>query len=384
MPTSKTVNQAADASHFRPLKHVVIGVGAGVLGMHRPALALEAVELVGVSDLNAEVGAQRAEELGCAFYEDYRQMLQETQPDVAIILTPHPFHAAIAIDCLEAGAHVLVEKPIAVQVAEADAMIEAAERVGRLLAVNFQQRFRPDVRAARDLIRGGQLGQVQHIEMTVAWPRTARYFDASPWRGTWAGEGGGVLMNQAPHNLDLLCYLLGLPRRVVAWTHTTLHQIETEDTVQAMLKWAEGALGSLHISTAEAGRPERLEIVGTGGNLRFSGGELSLSRAGTDMARFIRESENAFGGPPYEMEAVTLEVGAGDHATVYKNLHAAIWGTEPLVTDGREGRMSLELANAMTLSSFTERAVELPLDREKYAELLGDLKAKHIEVGAGA
>lgn len=142
------------------LRHVIIGVGAGVLNMHRPALTLETVQLVGVSDVNAEVGAARAAELVCPFYEDYERMLAETQPEVAVILTPHPFHAPIATACLGAGCHVLVEKPMAVHVAEADAMIAAAQRTGRLLAVNLQHRHRAEVRTLKRLVEAGWLGQV--------------------------------------------------------------------------------------------------------------------------------------------------------------------------------------------------------------------------------
>ena len=248
-----------------PLKHAVVGVGAGVLGMHRQALELPTVNLVGVSDVNVTVGEARAAELGCPFFEDYEALLAETSPDIVIILTPHPFHAEISIACLEAGAHVLVEKPMAVSVAEADAMIAAADANNRHLAVNFQYRARPEVRAARKLLKEGNLGQLLHLDMTMAWPRTSTYYQGASWRATWRGEGGGILMNQAPHNLDLISYFLGLPERVVAWTRTRLHPIETEDTAQAMLEWADGTLGSLHVSTAEAGRPERLGNRGHGG-----------------------------------------------------------------------------------------------------------------------
>lgn len=360
------------------LKHVIIGVGAGVLNMHRPGLALATTELVGVADINTEVGYQRAQELGCPFYADYRAMLAETKPNVAVIITPHPFHAPIAIDCLRAGAHVLVEKPVAIQVAEADAMVEAAARAGRLLAVNFQHRHRADVRTARRLIQEGALGKLQHVAMTAAWPRTTRYFTVVPWRGTWVGEGGGVLMNQAPHQLDILCYLFDLPERVVAWTRTALHRIETEDTVQAMMEWPSGLLGSLHISTAEVGCAERLEIVGTGGSLQLSkDGVLTFERLETDFRTFMTESDNPFSQPAKHIEAVELEAGSGDHLAVYQNLHEAILGGAPLTCDGLEGRKSLELANAMILSSHTGSAVTLPLDRQQYAALLNELQTKH-------
>lgn len=361
------------------LRYVIIGVGAGVLHMHLPALELETVELVAVSDVNVELGQQRANELKCAFYADHRTMLAEMQPDVAVIITPHTFHAPIAIDCFEAGCHVLVEKPIAVEVAEADAMIEAADEANRLLAVNFQQRYRPEVRAAYKLIQEGQLGAIQHVDMTVVWTRTARYFQHSAWRGTWKGEGGGVLLNQAPHNLDLICHLIGMPSRLVAWTRNLLHPIETEDTVQAMLEWrndllSHGTLGSLHISTAESGVPERLELVGTNGRLQVQRGKLIFEQFEQDLRDYVVQTANMYEGPPSHPVSIEPEPGAGDHIAIYRNLQEAIWHGTPLIADGRQARMSLELANAMTYSSYTKQQIELPLDRDAYAALLEQLR----------
>lgn len=365
-------------SQTESLKHVVIGVGANVFEMHRPALELDVVNLVGVSDLDVQKGEQRAAELGCPFFADYHDMLRQTHPDVAVVMTPHPFHAAVAVSCLESGCHVLVEKPMAVHVGEADAMIEAAKDAGRLLAVNFQHRHRPEVRAVHKLIREGHLGRVQHVDMTMAWPRRRNYYQKVAWRGTWTGEGGGVSMNQAPHNLDLLCHLLGMPGRVTAWARTTLHHIETEDTIQAMLEWPGGGLGSLHISTAEAGRPERLEIVGTKGVVQLGSGKVSLERLPQDLEDFLAEDANPFAEPVVESAAVELGEGAGNHVAVYRNLHDAIRSGAPLVCDGVEGRMSLELTNAMLLSSHLERVVTLPLDRAAYVHFLEERKASPV------
>ncbi len=358
----------------RALRHVVLGVGAGVFHMHRAGLELPTTELVAVSDLGLELGKARADELGCAFYADYKEMLAETQPEVAVVLTPHPFHAELTIACLEAGAHVLVEKPMAVEVREADAMIDAAERAGRLLAVNFQQRLRSEVLAAKRYIDEGGLGRVQHIDITKAWPRTKAYYRSATWRATWQGEGGGVLLNQAPHDLDLLGYFMGSPKRTLAWTRNLLHATETEDTVQAMLEWQDGTLGSFHISTAEGGRDDRIELVGTGGVMRI-GEQVEVTRFEPDFAHYSETSPERFGQP--ERLPVTLQTAEsqGNHLEIYRNLHRAILEGTPLVCDGVAGRTSLELANAMILSSYTRREVELPLDRARYRALLEKLKA---------
>jgi predicted dehydrogenase len=355
------------------LKHVIIGVGAGVLGMHRSALALDTVELVGASDINKPLGEKNADELGCPFFADYQEMLGTTKPDVAVILAPHPFHATLAVDCLNAGAHVLVEKPMAVQLSEADAMIAAAKSNEKLLAVSFQQRFRAEIGMARALLQAGKLGRLLHVDMSANWFRTTSYFQSASWRATWSGEGGGVVMNQGIHDLDVLCYLFGSPKQLTAWTRTHLHDIEVEDTVQAMLEW-EGFLGSFHTSTAEAGRNDTLDIVGTQGTLRVTPGGLSGNVFDVPLETFIAESKSAWEQPGMKPLEQLLLKGKGDHVSVYEHFHSAILNDEPLLISGQEARKSLELANAMIYSSYTNESVTLPLDGKRYSDLLESLK----------
>ena len=365
-------DQAADGP---VLRHAIVGVGASILSAHRLGLELPSVQIVGVSDVNEAVGRARAEEFGCPFFADHRTLLDETRPDVTVVLTPHPFHAAIAINALNAGSHVLVEKPMAVEVAEADAMIEAADRNGKVLAVNFQQRHRPEIEAAHELIRSGALGELHRVEMVEPWMRPAAYYRSAGWRGTWRGEGGGVLMNQAPHGLDLICHLAGLPTRVVAWTKTMRHAIETEDTLLAMVEYEGGALGTIYFSTAEAG-PRRMEIVGTGGRIQIEEkGALHFDRFETDLRDHIANHPGMYASPAMEEVDVHIPEGVGDHGGVYRDLHRAIWSGTPPRADGREGRMSLELANAMIYAGHTGQPVDLPLNRGAYSALLTSLRA---------
>jgi predicted dehydrogenase len=363
------------------MRFAVIGVGANVFAMHAPAIKARSktLELVGVADVNLTAAEQRAEDLGCPAFGDHHELLARTRPEAVAVLVPHPFHAAIAIDCLEAGAHVLVEKPIAVEVAEADHMIEAAARADRLLAVNLQHRTRPEIRAARQLIQDGQLGDLQRVQMSAIWTRTARYYQLAGWRGTWRGEGGGVLMNQSPHTLDLVCHLAGQPSRVVAWNRTLYHAIETEDTSLSMLEWSNGAIGTLLVSTAQAGEAERLEIAGTRGMLQLSRGGLQFWQAEQDLRDFLATSPEPFARPdlrPVEVAAsVAPDTAAGNHTAIYANFVDAIERGTPLVADGAEGRLSLELANALIASSSTGQAVTLPLDRSAYSAILQGLRA---------
>lgn len=362
------------SSKTQRLRYVVIGAAAGIFNSHRQALAQPDVELVAVSDINVEKGQAVANELGCAFYTDYKQMLAETQPDVAVLLTPPFLHASMACACLEAGCHVLTEKPMAVQVAEADEMIATAQRCQRLLGVILQQRNRPEIQAARKLLREGVIGEVQRVELTAMWTRPTYYFSMAAWRATWAGEGGGVLTNQASHNLDLLCYLLGSPKRIFAWTRNQLHQIETEDTVQAQMEWANGALGSVHISTAQADDDERLKIVGTRGLLEIGRGTLSAQTLDQDIHEYARTAQNPYAHLGRSPLAVTLEPGRADHVLVYRQFQDAILAHHSDYCDGEQARAELELANAIIYSSYQHREVELPLDRPAYAELLAQLQ----------
>lgn len=353
----------------------MIGAGARVFPEHLPGLTLAPGKVVALCNRSADPAQKRAEALGCPFFFDYREMLHTLKPDVAVILTPHPSHASIALDCMTAGAHVLVEKPMAIQVAEADTMLAAAEATGRKLAVVFQRRFEPALQAAKLLIDGGALGALQHVEMTAFWPRAAGYFRSASWRGTWAGEGGGVLMNQAPHQLDMLCYLLGLPTRVIAWTRTQLHHIEVETTVHALLEWPNEVHGTFHASTVEASsETERLEIRGTSGGVRIVNNVLTAEVFGVDLRDFLAETHEDFPKPVINPAYVELPPTQPTHVSVYRDLYSAIQHGTPLQSDGLSGRMSLEVANALILSGVTGQAVTLPLDRGRYAGVLQSLQ----------
>jgi predicted dehydrogenase len=363
-----------EAIQTQRLRYAIIGIGAGILNAHRPALALPIVDLVAASDIDEAKGQQRASELNCAFYTDYKQMLAEIKPDVAIIMTPPFLHAEISIDCLQAGCHVLVEKPMALQVAEADKMIETAQRWQRLLGVVFQHRFRPEVIAARKLLQEGIVGHIQRAELTAVWTRPTSYYAMAPWRATWTGEGGGILTNQSSHNLDLLCHLLGSPVRVFAWTRQLLHQIETEDTVHAMLEWSNGTLASVHISTAEADDPERLKMIGTRGMLEISRGTLAVQTLDADMHEYAVNTQNPYTQPTKHPYPVTVEQGQNGFIAVYHNFHETILQGDYSTSHAKAARMELELANAMVYSSYNHCETELPLDRQRYSTLLKSLQ----------
>jgi predicted dehydrogenase len=351
------------------VRAIVIGAGAGIFSAHREGLAAIGAQVVGVHDADHDRACRVAGQLGCPAHRDVAALL-EADAELAVILAPHPFHAELAVSCLRAGHHVLVEKPIADEVAAADLMVTEAEREGRLLAVALQHRARSEVREARRLIESGALGELQHVSLLATWPRPAAYFALAPWRGTWRGEGGGILINQGQHDLDLLCHLTGgPPGRVAGRTRTRLHAIETEDTADGLVEWPNGAAGSIHISTAEADEPQRIEVTGTGGRLRLLPGRLDVFRNAVDFREYVATATSAF-APPAVARLPAVAGVEGGHVAIYRNLVDAMAGREPLIAPGREATWALELANAIVLSSATGAEVRLPLDRAAYSDLL--------------
>jgi predicted dehydrogenase len=360
------------------LRYAIIGGAASIVPTHIAALQRLGGHIVGLSDLNLEAVQQRAAQIGCPAFEHHGEMLEQARPDVAVICTPHPSHVPIAIDCLVAGAHVLTEKPLAVEVAEADQLIAAAERSGRVLAVNFQHRTRPAVEYVKRMITNGELGDLVRVLVLEPWLRTAAYYRSATWRGKWDSEGGGVLMNQSPHTLDLLCHLVGLPSRVWGWIRTRYQDMQCEDTAQAMLEYPNGAPGYFTASTAEAGGQRRIEIIGERAAVQMVGDMLTIQRFSPPLREFIDTNPEFFSSPETSVEVLELPAGedCGNHYAIYRDLEAAIAEGRPPYCTGREGLLSLELANAITLSSFNGQPVTLPVNRSAYSALLNDLKAR--------
>jgi predicted dehydrogenase len=354
------------------IRVLVAGGGANIFSAHRRGLAAVGAQVVGLQDVNQERAKAVAAELGCALHPTLESLLA-AEGDLVVVLAPHPSHADITVAALRAGKHVLTEKPIAVEVAEADRMIEEAARNRRVLAVAFQQRTRTEVREARRLIREGLLGEIQRADVIGTWPRRRTYFEQTAWRGTWRGEGGGVIVNQGQHDLDLLTHLAGRPAQVVGWTRTRIHRIEGDDTVEAIAEWPNGAVGSIHISTAEVDMSQRIELTGTRGRMRVLPGRLELEANGVDFRDFAATDGDPFGAVPAG-DKRSLEGGGGDHADLYRDLAGALASGGRPIAPGDEAIVPLELANAIVLSSHQGRAVGLPVDRAAYSSLLTDLR----------
>lgn len=360
---------------MEPLKLGLVGLGGMGRSHLEKEISLEEVRFVGVADAVPAAVDEVSARYGIPGYYSYQDLIDRGHCEAVLIATPHPFHAPIALYAIERGLHVLSEKPIAVTVGEADRMIAAAARAGVTLGVMFQTRTEAVMRRAHQIMTEGTIGPIYRSVMIAShWYRSQAYYDSGTWRGTWKGEGGGVLMNQAPHSLDLFIWLGGRPTRVQARVETRLHRITVEDTVEAMIDYGNGHTGWLYTTTAEWPGENRLEFTGEKGKLVIQDRTLLLYR----MKRSIREetaSLSMWGKPEGEWETIAVEPQPAGHPVVVRQFARAIRLGEPLVATGEDGRNALELANALLLSGYRGKAVNLPVDRAEYDAFLAEKRA---------
>jgi len=260
----------------RPLRFGIIGCG-GVGPTHAGALLrIDEAEIVAAADIIQERARELAAQVGIPnVYGSDVELLDDSEIDVVCICTPSGEHATHAIRAMEAGKHVVVEKPMEISLDACDRMIEAQRATGKKLTVIHQHRFDPATAVVKDAIDRGKLGRIILADAHVKWFRKQHYYDVAPWRGTWAGDGGGALMNQGIHTVDILQWLTGGIESVFAHTATAGHKIETEDIAVAALKFSCGAIGTFTASTAAfPGHPARIEIYGTEGSAVIEGDRL--------------------------------------------------------------------------------------------------------------
>ncbi len=304
-------------------------------------------------------------------FVDSSELIRSGTVDALLIATPHYDHTGAGIEAFENGLHVLVEKPISAHVADAQKLL-AAHKPGLVFGVMFQTRTSGLFKRLKKLITDGELGEIRRINWIVTnWFRTDAYYASGGWRATWAGEGGGVLLNQCPHNLDLYQWLFGMPTRIRAFCgFGKFHPIEVEDSVTAYMEHANGATSVFVTSTGEAPGTDRLEIAGDRGRLVLQDGRLEFDRTVESVADFCKTSEEGFATPEKWRCEIPSGGQAPTHLEVMQNFVDAIRFGTPLIAPGEEGIKSLELANAMLYSSWTDTTVELPLDASAYENLL--------------
>jgi len=333
----------------------IIGAGA-VSRLHAAAVAnCPGARLVAVADLCEERAKKLAPE--AAAYADYRQLVERPDVDVVCLCVPSGMRLPIAIEAARAGKHILAEKPLEVTLERADSIIAACDEAGVRLAVIFQLRFMPGVRALRRAVESGALGKPVLGDAYVKWHRSQDYYDSSDWRGTWEMDGGGALMNQAIHHVDLLQWMMGPVESVFGRTATLVRErIQVEDTAAACLKFANGALGTIEACTsASTGVPARLEIRGEKGTVILEDGRIAF----WDVEGMPQpEEERAdFGSGASDPTAIT-SLG---HQAQINDLVQAINQDRAPVVDGREARKAIEIIEAIYRSARTGSVVTLPL-----------------------
>jgi predicted dehydrogenase len=365
---------------MEPVRIAVIGVsGSAGLGHIKIAKELPSTRLAAAVDVVEAAAKKAGKENGVPWFTSVGDLAKSGAAEAVVIATPHWWHPPIAIEAAEAGLHVLTEKPMAVTPAAADEMIAACRKARVTLAVVFQYRFDPVRVKSVELLLSGAIGEITRGEVINCWFRPDAYYRSASWRGTWAGEGGGVLVNQAPHFLDQYLWHMGMtPTRVTANVQTSIHRMEAEDRATAILDFPNGAIGMVHFSTAEAPNLVRMEFSGDRGRLSWQeGGKLELRRLDESSREFSASTQDMWGMPKGPKEPETVDVPkpeglAGAYAVV-NDFAEAVRNKRPPRVTGEEGRKSLEVASAIIMSGLMRKPVDLPLDVEKYEAFMRKL-----------
>ena len=366
----------------RKVRFAVIGIGSmGFAHVHNILRNSGTCALAAVCDINpamfGKLAPEQRESIVC--YTDSEACFADENVDAVLIATPHCLHVPLAIGAMRHGKHVLVEKPIAVHKLDAERLLaEAAGHPELVKSLMLNQRTLPAHLKVKRLIDSGELGQLRRINWIVTdWFRTQFYYDCGDWRASWRGEGGGVLLNQCPHQLDLMQWFFGMPSQVrCAVKLGKYHDIEVEDEINAYLEYADGKTANFISSTGEAPGLNRLEITGDRGRLTLENGRITFLRNEVSAGEFCRTDKTRFGTPECWQCEIPLKTGGlVGHEAIIVNVAQAILNGAELIAPLEEGIRGLELGNAMLYSGLNDITVELPLDSQRYADMLERLIA---------
>ncbi|MCL1887771.1 MAG: Gfo/Idh/MocA family oxidoreductase [Kiritimatiellaeota bacterium] len=315
-------------------------------------------------------------------FTDTRAMIRSGEIDAILIATPHYGHTTIGIDAFENNLHVCSEKPLAVHKKDAQRNIAAWQAAkkknpGIVFSAMFQMRAVNYYKKVREVVQRGDLGEVTRVNWIITnWFRPHAYYASGGWRATWKGEGGGVLLNQCPHNLDLLQWITGMPSKMRAFCNLgKFHDIEVEDEVTAYFEYPNGATGVFITTTGEAPGTNRLEICGDLGRVVCENGKIAFTRNLTPMREFSKTTPHSFACPEVWNIDVPFNGWGGQHNEILQNFTNAILDGTPLIAPAEEGINAVELACGMLYSSFIGKTVDLPLDADAYERHLKKLIA---------
>ena len=316
-------------------------------------------------------------------FENAEELLDSGLVDAVLVATPHYDHPGIVTEAMKRGIHVMCEKPAGVYTKQVREMNEEAEKHDVVFGMMFNQRTNHIYRKMRELVISGSYGQIKRVNWIVTdWYRSQAYYDSGDWRATWDGEGGGVLLNQCPHNMDLLQWICGMPSRVRAFCHEgKWHDIEVEDDVTAYLEYPNGATGVFVTSTGDAPGTNRFEIDLERAKIVCEDGEISVYEMEVSEREYCFSTKNGFEKPDGKLITVETDGENPQHAGVLRAFAGAVLRGEKLVADGVEGIRGLTLSNAMHLSSWLNRTVEIPFDEDLFLQELNQrrVNSKHKE-----
>ena len=353
----------------------VVGVGGMGTGHCRSITGkVPEMKLTAVADICLETAESVGKEFGVPAFASHRALIKSGLCEAVIVATPHPSHAEVAIACMKAGLHVISEKPLTERISTAEKMVAAARKYKVTFAVMFQRRFEPVIKKAIEIVRKGEIGAITRATLISPEYRTQAYYDSGTWRATWSGEGGGVMLNQSPHIMDIFIQLAGMPKSVCGTVDTRLHHIEVEDFAEATMRFKDGGSGYFYCSTNEQAPGQMIEVVGDRGKLTYRNGQMSFIRYKVPVSKFTKQTKKMWCSVPQQEVSVKLSSKPTAHFSVMRNFARHILKGEELVCAGETGLASLELANAITLSSFTNKEVKLPISRRAYDQLLSHLR----------
>ena len=331
-------------------------------------------ELKAICDINPERLDWAKKTFGekVSLYDNSDAFFATADIDAVVVATPHYDHPPLAIKGFEKGLHVLIEKPAGVYTKQVREMNRVAEKSGKVFGIMYNQRTNPLYQKLRDLVRSGELGEIRRTNWIITnWYRPQSYYDSGGWRATWAGEGGGVLLNQDPHQLDLWQWICGMPKRVMAFMYFgKYHNIEVEDDVTAYVEYENGATGVFVTSTADAPGTNRFEVTGDRGKIVIENDKLTLWRLRVSERQFNREYTGGFGQPECWKCEIPVTGENSQHRGIFRNWIDAILHGAALLAPGTEGINGLEISNAMHLSAWTGKWADIPVDEDLFYELL--------------
>lgn len=364
---------------MKTVKVAVIGIG-NMGSAHASCIVkneIKGMSLTAVCDIShkkLETFSEKYPHIKC--YESYEKLFEDKVCDSVIIAVPHPLHAQIAICAFKHGLNVMLEKPADIAVSRVQKLNEEAKKSGKIFGIMFNQRTNPLYQKAREIVKSGSLGELKRTVWIITnWFRTQHYYNSGDWRATWSGEGGGVLLNQAPHNLDLWQWICGMPESVTAFCDVAkYHNIEVEDDATIFTRYKNGATGVFMTSTGEYPGTNRLEISGDLGKIVLEGGILKWYKLKEPIRQIIAESHKDFA--EFDYEEIKQDKPETSHKGILQNFTNAILSGEELISPGTDGINELTLSNAAYLSQWQGNIeITLPFDSELYDGLLAE-KAK--------